>query len=118
MGKETVYALEVNGVRRRWEVYNGAPYFSLILDTSLPRHTFAALDGRVGERERWFAEDLEDWLRSLPAYTPPKSLLGILLELDALAPGLDADLALRLFLEFLAAEMKRVGAEAVYIKRG
>lgn len=132
MTRDTCFAMvDAAGRCGSWHCYRGLPGLCSAtgLDTSLPRSSHAPLDDRLrGETRLRFHEDLpayefrvdelRDWLAALPVYTPPSSLLETLLELDGLAASpLDADLALRLFLEYLVDTAERRGARAVLLRR-
>lgn len=119
MGRDTCFALvSASGVCGPWRVYNGAPMLTHVFSTSLPRTFFDDLDVPLSTYGREISvEELREWVKKLPAYHPPDSLLGLFEQLDDFEGMLSDELAVRLFLEYLIALAEKEGAPWVSIRR-
>jgi len=117
MTRETCYAIvDASGNRltpRR--IYTGVPFGEI--DTTLPNWYWEPLDGRLEATGGVLSlSRLRAWLSSLPRFTPPASLLDLVHFVDDIGYALEPELALRLFIETLLAEIAVTpGAAAVEI---
>jgi hypothetical protein len=117
MTRETRYTIvDASGNRLRpWRSYTGQPCSDI--DTSLPNWHWEPLDRRLEASGGVFSlSHLRAWLSDLPRFQPPARLLDVVRFVDGLGHCMDPELALRLFLEALIAEMADVpGAAAVHV---